>query len=182
MITYYETTMPVEPNLSPYRYHQIAWKGYLSMQGGDTPFQVHVDRSINTMKIRSAVKPQWPPYFQVEVEEIRDEGSGTVDFDIILDPCKRGDREIHLDDPGEVLRWALQKLERAGLDVEEARLRPVEDFPMIRTRSGSRVPTSPWEFRVHARIADPEGWEKAMIRGIGRKKRFGFGMPRPRGT
>lgn len=179
MITYYETTMAVEPNLPPYRYHQIAWKGFLDQQGGDTPFQVYVARDTNTMVIRSVDKPSWPPYFNVEVstcEAPEDE----VEFDLLLDPCKRGEKEYHLEDPNEIMSWVLRKLKGAGIEIEEAHLRPVPDFPRIESGSGRRIPANPWEFRIKAKVQDRSEWEAALHRGVGRKKRFGFGMIRPR--
>lgn len=178
-MTVYNSRLRVEFNLAPYRYHQIAWKGFMEHYGKDAPFILHVDPKTCTMWIRSTVPPTWPPYFNVDVTSEEVAAEGRVEFSILLDPVKRSDRgERHLTAPEEVMPWAQKLLEANGIRIIEAHLRPVTDSPRVTDRRNLPIHTAPWEFRIQGEVAEQAKWVAAVINGIGRKKRFGFGMPR----
>lgn len=177
----FESYLPLEPNTPPYRYHQIAWKGFPSVLSGDAPFQVNMDRGEGRLRVRSVERPGWPAYFNVEVREI-EVPEGRVTFKVLLDPVLRvrGKSKV-LRDPSEVFAWAKGKFEESGLDIQEMSFRPVVDLPPVTDRKGNPVPTSAWEFQVEADVLDAEAWSGVVRDGLGRKKRFGFGMVRFRG-
>lgn len=172
----YESKLNLGRNTPLYEYHKVAWQGYGHHLNNNAPFLLYMDRESSVLRVRSEKEPEWPVYFAVETMEI-EVPEGDVSFTVLLDPVRRGEREVAIEEPEHVLAWAVAKLERAGLNIQDLRFRPVVDLPPLR-RGGNVIPMNPWEFQVAAKVTDLEAWKAACSKGVGRKKRFGFGMIR----
>lgn len=172
----YESKLNLGSNTPLYEYHKVAWQGYGHHLNNNAPFLLYMDREASVLRVRSEKKPEWPVYFSVETMEI-EVPEGDVSFTVLLDPVRRGEKEVGIEEPKDVLAWAVSKLEGLGLDIQDMRFRRVVDLPPLR-RGDNVIPMNPWEFQVEAKVTDMEAWRAACSKGVGRKKRFGFGMVR----
>lgn len=170
---------------SPYDIKNILWQGFPGVpDGSSAPFQFALREG--HLLVRSEVKPQWEPPATIIQEATHFPRGAFLWVDVTLDMTRRtssGERPI-LDRKG-ILARATDLYKRAGLEIptlfdDDEELVPNITFEKFWTapaiRQGNRIPLYLYQCSGPVIVENPDKLHRALLTGIGRKKRFGSGM------